>query len=124
MEYGTFLQLDGIRGDSRISPYIGWIPAYQVTSPTSRVLGSPPREAEVHVVLPGGAFAPLLVRAHANGSVIRKAEIAFTRKGTRYQTLKMTDAYITEVRFGIVMADHPPAMEMSLVPKELKILFS
>ncbi len=124
MEYSIFLYLDGIRGDSRISPFIGWIPVYQATSPANRIMGRPPRNAEVGVVVPHGAHSPSLVRASTEGRAIRKAEIAFTHKGSRYQTLKMTDVFIASFSVNNLGAGHPPTLDLALVPKELKILAS
>jgi len=116
MEYSAFLQLDGIRGESRTAPYVGWIPLFSAQSPIPRHDES----RDVVVVAPHGVHTTYLFRAAADGKTFNKGEIAFVRNGSKYLAWKMEDVLISG--FQISGAHDGVPMEIvTLAPKELKL---
>jgi type VI protein secretion system component Hcp len=93
------VSLQGIRGESRVAGYAGWIPVLSF-SHTSRS-GGGGRQAPVPVIrceALAASHSSRLYMAYANGTRFPSATIAVLRNGTKYITVAMTDVCIASVK--------------------------
>jgi type VI protein secretion system component Hcp len=124
MDYSAFLKLDEVRGESRTSPWVGWIPLFSASGSlpgrTGSPGGKPSGSSDVFVVAPHGVHSASLFKAAADGKAFQKGEIAFVRNGSRTMTWKLEDVFVAGFQLGGA-AEGVPLEAITLASKELTV---